>query len=94
MPQIHNKDGYLSRYGLKCGYQETHETKKGRCSMWQEHGVYHIRKVEGISEAGEVWAEKCIGSDGRTVNPKVWLTTMSLKSARFFFTNFCKDLNA
>lgn len=43
-PRFHTKDGWLTAYGLACGYIEDRVCPTGRVRMHMEHGVYHVRK--------------------------------------------------
>lgn len=90
--EVRTKSGIVSAYGFKCGHTANYTKIMGSVIMWQEHGVYHVRKVEDAHKY-ESWSDSCVASDGKTLNPKVWLTTHSLKSARGFFMAFCKDID-
>ena len=42
---IFNKNGFLSAYGLACGYIQKHETKTHETQLYIEHSIYHVRQV-------------------------------------------------
>jgi hypothetical protein len=47
--------GELTRYSLACGYIQRFETSKGECTLWMEHGVFHVR--QNNSDASRVFWE-------------------------------------
>jgi phage terminase Nu1 subunit (DNA packaging protein) len=53
-PNIYNKSGELSAYGLACGYVESHRTGKRWVKLYMEHAHYHI--MSGKADHGyDVW---------------------------------------
>jgi hypothetical protein len=41
--EFYTKNGYLTSYGLSCGYIEKYIKDDKQITLWKEHGVYHVR---------------------------------------------------
>jgi hypothetical protein len=77
MPALQLKDGEPTAYGFACGYVSRKEHHNVRVTLWQEHGVYHIRRSD--------WRR-----DGADVHG--WGTTRSLAEARVAFRQMVRDV--
>jgi hypothetical protein len=42
---IKNKNGFLSAYGLACGYIEQKMNNNIEVTLYEEHGVYHVTAI-------------------------------------------------
>ena len=43
---IFNKNGFLSSYGLGCGYIQKNVTWAYETQLYKENGIYHVRNIE------------------------------------------------
>jgi hypothetical protein len=77
MPALQLKDGEPTAYGFACGYVSRKEHHNVRVTLWQEHGVYHIRRSD--------WRRDSMGAYG-------WETTTSLTDARTWFRQMVADV--
>lgn len=55
MPEIHNKDGTLSRYALECGYQELEDTGEIRTRLYSDNGLYVVRCHDHKNQTRIAW---------------------------------------
>lgn len=44
-PTLRTKAGWCTRYALACGYVEQSYGPGGSVTLWQEHGVLHVRQI-------------------------------------------------
>lgn len=47
-PRLRDGRGRLTAYAFACGYCEREERNGVRFSLWQEHGVYHVQRFDGV----------------------------------------------
>lgn len=47
--------GRLTAYAFACGYIETAEANGIQVTLWQEHGVYHVRAHDFKSHMRLAW---------------------------------------
>lgn len=74
-PKFYTKDGWLTPYGLACGYQETAGHRNVIMKLWHDGGtVYHVRAHD---------------HDGR--GRLFWEIFETLTEARRFFRAMCKE---
>ena len=60
---LRNKDGYLSAYGLACGYVDRFELSELSCELYHEGAVYQVRLFDrnkpflafNAAESGRFW---------------------------------------
>ena len=43
---IFDKNGFLSAYGLSCGYIQKHITWAFEVQLYKEHNTYHVRNIQ------------------------------------------------
>ena len=43
---IFNKNGFLSAYGLLCGYIQKNITWAYETQLYKEHNIYHVRNIQ------------------------------------------------
>lgn len=80
--RLFNKNGSIAANILNCGYTQKYTQVKGRCELYKEHGIYHVRLIF----AG------CIGA-WTAENGKTWETFVKLSEARSCFAQYCKQVD-
>ncbi len=78
---LKNKDGFLSAYGLSCGYTETRESDTISLNLFKQHGVYHVqfnRFDLPYSLRGDC---------------KNWYSYQTLAEAKKHFVKLCRTFN-
>ena len=43
---IFNKNGFISSYGLSCGYIQKNVSCAYEVQLYREHGIYHVRNIQ------------------------------------------------
>ena len=68
MPDLMTKAGFVSAYGLACGYVEQAVIGETRIRLWAEGGCYHVRAHEsGFGGHGRLfWDSFELLADART----------------------------
>ena len=70
----------LTAYQLACGYIERKQSNYGTVTLWQEHGIYHVKRISYFI-------------DGRPIQDS-WLCLETVKEARKAYKRQCDILNA
>ena len=47
---IFNKNGFLSSYGLSCGYVQKHITRDYEVQLYREHSTYNVKNIQTSEE--------------------------------------------
>jgi hypothetical protein len=63
-PRFYTSKGWLTPYGLACGYIHNHTTPSGiSTSFWMEHGAIHVRQHDHRTGTRVLW-DTFIPSEG------------------------------
>lgn len=65
MPELRTKSGHVSAYGFACGYVESVYHGRVNVTLWQEHGVYHVRAHDHGERRRVFWESFRLLSDAR-----------------------------
>jgi hypothetical protein len=65
MSKFHTSKGWLTPYALACGYVEKRHKGGMSITLWQEHGVYHVRAHSHSLHKRILWQSMPKISDAR-----------------------------
>jgi hypothetical protein len=54
-PKFYNADGFLTQYGLHCGYVQTEKRGKWEKELYHEHSTYHVRLIDTEKMGTQRW---------------------------------------
>lgn len=64
--ELRTKAGTISAYGFACGYVESVYHGRVNVTLWQEHGVYHVRAHDHGNKRRVFWDSFRLLSDARS----------------------------